>query len=77
MKIFEVVYQIQATDEQISEILNTMSHVERNLKEAPRLLESDLIYINNMLYYYYFIILSKRNHYIYNVVHQGFQSFLR
>lgn len=50
MNIFEVVYQIQATDEQTSDILNTMSHVERNLKEAPRLLESNLIYINIICY---------------------------
>lgn len=40
MKIFEVVYQIQATDEQTSDILNTTSHVERNLKEAQRLLRT-------------------------------------
>ena len=37
-KIFEVAYQIQATDEQTTDILNTTSHVERNLKEAQRLL---------------------------------------
>ena len=37
IKIFEVVYQIQATDEQTSDILNTTSHVERNLREAQRL----------------------------------------
>ena len=38
IKIFEVAYQIQATDEQTSDILNTTSHVEKNLKEAQRLL---------------------------------------
>ena len=37
IKICEVVYQIQATDEQTSDILNTSNHVERNLKEAQRL----------------------------------------
>lgn len=37
IKIFEVAYQIQATDEQTSDILNTTSHVERNLQEAQRL----------------------------------------
>ena len=40
IKIFEVAYQIQATDEQTSDILNTTSHVERNLKEAQRLLRT-------------------------------------
>ena len=38
MSIIEVVYQFQATDEQTSDILNTANHVERNLKEAQRLL---------------------------------------
>lgn len=38
IKIIEVVYQFQATDEQTSDILNTANHVERNLKEAERLL---------------------------------------
>ena len=38
LKILEVLYQIQATDEQTSDILNTANHVERNLKEAHRLL---------------------------------------
>ena len=37
IKIFEVAYQIQATDEQTSDILNTTSHVDRNLQEAQRL----------------------------------------
>lgn len=37
IKIFEVAYQIQATDEQTSDILNTTCHVERNLQEAQRL----------------------------------------
>ena len=40
IKIFEVAYQIQATDEQTSDILNTTIHVERNLKEAQRLLRT-------------------------------------
>ena len=38
LTIIEAVYQIQATDEQTSDILKTASHVERNLKEAQRLL---------------------------------------
>lgn len=38
IKIVEVIYQIRATDEQTSDILNTANHVERNLKEADRLL---------------------------------------
>ena len=38
IKILEIAYQIQATDEQTSDILNTTSRVERNLKEAQRLL---------------------------------------
>lgn len=37
IKIFEIAYQIQATDEQTSDILNTTSHVDRNLQEAQRL----------------------------------------
>lgn len=40
IKIFEVAFQIQATDEQTSDILNTANHVERNLKEAQRLLRT-------------------------------------
>ena len=41
MKIIEVGYQFQATEEQTSDILNTANHVERNLKEAQRLLRKN------------------------------------
>lgn len=46
IKIFEVVYQIQATDEQTSDILNTANHVERNLKEAQRLLRAKAAFLD-------------------------------
>lgn len=47
IKIFEVVYQIQATDEQTSDILNTANHVERNLKEAQRLLRTKAAFLDS------------------------------
>ena len=47
VKIFEVVYQFQATDEQTSDILNTANHVERNLKEAQRLLRNKDAVLNS------------------------------
>ena len=46
IKICEVVYQIQATDEQTSDILNTSNHVERNLKEAQRLFRIKAAFID-------------------------------
>lgn len=50
MKILEVVYQIQATDEQTSDILNTANHVERNLKEAQRLLRTKAAFLDSHEY---------------------------
>lgn len=46
LKILEVLYQIQATDEQTSDILNTANHVDRNLKEAQRLLQMKAAFID-------------------------------
>ena len=46
IKICEVLYQIQATDEQTSDILNTSNHVERNLKEAQRLFRIKAAFID-------------------------------
>ena len=46
IKIFEVAYQIQATDEQTSDILNTTGHVERNLNEAQRLLRTKAAFLD-------------------------------
>ena len=46
LKILEVLYQVQATDEQTSDILNTANHVERNLKEAQRLLRMKAAFID-------------------------------
>ncbi|KAL9134166.1 MAG: hypothetical protein Q9175_004652 [Cornicularia normoerica] len=47
MRIFEAVYQIQATDEQTSAILNTANHVERNLKEAQRLFRTKTAFLDS------------------------------
>ncbi|KAM0795113.1 hypothetical protein BDR22DRAFT_977193 [Usnea florida] len=47
LKILEVLYQIQATDEQTSDILNTANHVDRNLNEAQRLLEMKASFIDH------------------------------
>lgn len=46
IKLCEVLYQIQATDEQTSDILNTSNHVERNLKEAQRLFRIKAAFID-------------------------------
>ena len=46
LKILEVFYQIRATDEQTSDILNTANHVNRNLKEAERLLQTNATFID-------------------------------
>ena len=50
VKILEVVYQLQATDEQTSDILKTTSHVERNLKEAQRLLAEKGAFLDRNVY---------------------------
>lgn len=47
IKIFEVIYQIQAADEQTSDILNTANHVQRNLKEAQRLLRTRSAFLDS------------------------------
>ena len=46
IKLCEVLYQIQATDEQTSDILNTSNHVQRNLKEAQRLFRIKAAFID-------------------------------
>lgn len=50
IKIFEVIYQIQAADEQTSDILNTANHVQRNLKEAQRLLRTRIAFLDSQDY---------------------------